>query len=379
VIRYLKIAWTVRPPPPGLPGFARFWITLQIIQKVLLTPFWGLLWLVDELLYGRVLNATPVVDPLFVVSAARSGSTQIALYLEDDPNLAAPNLLQCMFPYLWLWRLVPRTLGRLLTADQVRQKIRSMMPPELLERHEGDPFRTDTFDGSFYSFHLNALAFRLGPGAVVDEFNFGRFAPHNRRLWEEDFVTLVDRVARKTLVHAEAGSSGGTHGRAPRRFLLKGHFLCGASALERRYPDARFLTVIRDPAARLRSGINYMRVNPTGPVLGPIPWEWLASALERTETDYCIAEQAWFTRRSGTRRCVIRFSEFVQDLEKAMTQVYRTCCDTAELPPHVPRSHAPRERTNYTVNRTLAQLGIDEARLRARLASYVAWCQGDNQ
>ena len=38
VVRYLKLTWTVRPPPPGLSPFARFWITLQIIQKVLLTP-----------------------------------------------------------------------------------------------------------------------------------------------------------------------------------------------------------------------------------------------------------------------------------------------------------------------------------------------------
>ena len=33
-----------------------------------------------------------------------------------------------------------------------------MMPPELLERHEGDPFTIDTFDGAFSSFNLNQYA-----------------------------------------------------------------------------------------------------------------------------------------------------------------------------------------------------------------------------
>jgi hypothetical protein len=118
-----------------------------------------------------------------------------------------------------------------------------------------------------------------------------------------------------------------------------------------------------------------MRVNPSHPALGPIPWEWLASALERTENDYCAVEQDWFTREDGARRCVIRFSEFVHDLPAAMTEVYRVCCDLDQLPPHIPVEHAPRERKNYTVNRTLEELGIDETELRSRLASYIAWCQ----
>ncbi len=373
VRRYLQLTWTVHPPDPGLPIFSRCWLTLSIVQKVLLTPMLGLTWLVDELLYGHALDATPVVAPLFIVSAARSGSTQIGLYLEQDPSFAAPNILQCMFPYMWLWRLAPRTLGRFFTPDKVRTIIRANMPPELLERHEGDPFSMDTFDGAFYSFHFNHMAFQLGPEVTVEDFGFGKFAPHDRRLWEEDFVTLVDRVARKTLLQAGPAPDG-----SPQRFLLKGHFLCGADALERQYPDAHFLTVIREPAPRLRSAINYMRVNPADPVLGPIPWPCLASALERTEVEYCEVEQAWFTRTSGARRCVIRFAEFVHDLPSAMHKVYQCCCDTETLPPHVPTRHAPRERKHYSVNRSLADLGIDEATLHARLASYVAWCREDS-
>jgi hypothetical protein len=342
-----------------------------IIQKALLTPVMGLAWLLDELLYGRALDATPVVAPLLEISAGRSGSTQIARYLEQDPHLVAPNILQCMVPYLWLWRLAPHIAGRLITKNQVRAKIRAMMPPELLERHESDPFKMDTFDGSFFSFHLNHLALQLGPEVSTEELNFGRFAGHNRRLVEEDFVALLDRVGRKTLLHAGPGPDG-----APRRFFVKGHFLCAADALARRYPDARFLTVIREPASRLRSAINYLRVNPADPVLGPVPWTWLSASLARTEVEYCELEQAWFTRDAGSRRCVVRFSAFVRDLETAMRHVYRTCLDAEALPPHIPADHPPRERTHYTVNRTLAELGIDAAALRARLASYVAWCEG---
>ena len=42
----------------------------------------------------------PVIEPRFVISAGRGGSTQITRYLEEDPKLVASNILQCMFPYL---------------------------------------------------------------------------------------------------------------------------------------------------------------------------------------------------------------------------------------------------------------------------------------
>ena len=190
VRRYLKQTWTVSPENPALPGFARLWITLSIIQKVILIPVPGLAWFLDELLYGSVLNSVSIKEPLFVISAARSGSTQITRYLEDDPRLAAPNILQTMFPYLWLWKLVPKTLGRLLSKDRVRDLFQRVMPPELWERHESDPFRADTFDGSFYSFHLNRFSLSLGPEIARQDFNFAFIAPHDQHLKEVEFIKL---------------------------------------------------------------------------------------------------------------------------------------------------------------------------------------------
>ena len=142
-----------------------------------------------------------------------------------------------------------------------------------MERHEGDPLQADTFDGSFLSFHLFHLAQFLGPCIIEEEFSFARFAPHNRDLWEIDFVYLVDRVGRKMLLHhGELIGNAGSH----KQFLLKGHFLCACPLLVQHYPKATFLTVICDPSAWIRSGVNFLRVNPPDPMLGPVPWSWLA-------------------------------------------------------------------------------------------------------
>jgi hypothetical protein len=372
ILRYLGLAWTADPPAPGLGVRSRVWITLLVMQQGLLIPVKGLAWLLDEILYGRALDSTPMVAPLIEISAGRSGSTQIARYLEADPGLVAPSLLQCLFPYLWLWRLVPHTLGRFVTKESVQRKIESILPPELLERHESDVFKSDTFDSALYTAHLNHLSLALGPEVAVDDFGFASIATHNRRLWEEVFPALFDRIARKTLLSAAAGAEcpGG------RRYFVKGHFLCAAPVLARRYPDASFLTVIRDPASRLQSAINYLRVNPSDPVLGPVPWAWLGETLLRTEVEYNEVEQDWFTRADGPRRCVIRFSDFVRDLEGTMRQVHRDCLDSDAVPDHVPKNHPPRERRHYTVNRSLAEIGIDEAELNSRLSRFLEWCGG---
>lgn len=372
VWRYLRLIWTVRPPAPGLSLGARVWLTLSVVRKVVVTPVWGLAWNLDWLLYGERLRATAVVAPLLEVSAARSGSTQLARYLEDDPGLVAPTVLQALFPYLWLWRLVPRTLGRFITAEQARHRIESRFPPEFRERHEGDPFRTDTFEGALYIGHCNHLSPFLGPAVMVEDFGFGTITAHNQALWEVDFVEYLDGVARKVLLHAGVGPEG-----RPRRVFAKGHFLAATDALARRYPDARFLTVIREPGPRLRSAINFLRVNPVDPVLPAVPWAWMGEALCRTEVAYCETEQRWFSRRDdGVRRCVVRFSDYVRDLEGTMARIYRECLDCPTLPAHVPREHTPRRRTSYTIDRTLAQVGIDEAALDRRLAAYRAWCRG---
>ncbi|MGB1249471.1 MAG: sulfotransferase [Candidatus Promineifilaceae bacterium] len=373
VQRYLRLTWTVQPPAPGLSGQARIWLTLSILRKWLATPINGVAWLLDELLYGRALNATDIVAPLFVISGGRSGSTQITRYLEADPSLTAPSLLQCMFPYLWAWKLAPVTLGRFFSAQTVRAKIESMLPPELLERHESDPFKADTFDVVLFSAHLNMLGLYLGPEVSAKEFNFATFAAEDRTRLEQSFVQFVDRIGRKQHLFI-----GDTPTNKPRRLFIKGHFLNGADALAQRYPDATFLTLIRDPAKRLQSSINFIRVNPTDPVIGPPPWAWISASLLQSESEYCRLEQAWYTEenttgRSSNQRHVVRFADFVNDLEGTMQQVYRVCLDQDELPPHVPRTHPPRERKNYSINYSLAELGVDSDALRTDLAAYINW------
>jgi hypothetical protein len=370
ILRYLRYTFTAQPPPPGLPAARRAWILLLVLRKLAALPFWGLAWQLDELLYGRRLDAVELRAPLLEISAARSGSTQLARYLEDDPEIRAPAMLQFVFPYLWLWRLAPRTIGRFFTAARLRQQMEARLPREFLERHEADPLRTDTFELALFTPHLNFLSLSFGPEIAAQEMGFVG-SPQNRQLWEGIFVDLLERLGRKTLLYAGRLPDG----RWP-RLMVKGHFLAAAPALELRFPDARFLTVLREPAPRLQSTLNFLRARPSDDVLGPTPWSWLAELLVRTEVPYCEREQDWYTQ-TGAARCVIRFQDYVRDLEGTLRKIYRECLDAEALPPHVPRVHAPRVRHGYLLDRSLEQVGIDVPALNAQLEAYIAWCRDE--
>ncbi|CAB9525921.1 expressed unknown protein [Seminavis robusta] len=201
--RYLHYTWTADlENDPPYPTGARIWLTLCIVEKCFMSRLVGLAWLLDQVLYGKQLQQMDVHNPFFVISGGRSGSTQLTRYLEQDADsFVAPSILMCMFPYLWLWRLVPKTIGRFVTPDQVREFLCQMVPKESLERHEMDPFQADTFDGAFLSHHLNAMSLNLGTTVGTMEFNLAEFAPHNRSLVEQDYVAFIDGIARKTLLH----------------------------------------------------------------------------------------------------------------------------------------------------------------------------------
>lgn len=368
--RLLGALVTAPVPAPGLSPGARAALILETLRRLAVAPVFGLGWMADPILYGRRLRAIRVEAPLFELSASRSGSTQLARYVEEDPRVVAPSALQFGFPYLWLWRLAAGPLGGLVSRAWVERTLAASFPPEWLERHELDPFRTDTFEVPvLMRYQWSDLFCTLGPDAMRDELWPGRLpeTPGARAVWEEDFLDFLDGIARKTLLFAAPGPDG-----SPRRLMIKGHFLAVAEALERRYPDGRFLTVLREPEKRLQSVINFHRCHGTDAAFGPYPWAWVVARALEAEPDYDETERLFFCREARSSRTAVRFDAYVRDLEGTLRAVYR---DWLDLPPPaaLPSVHAERRRTQYRVDRSLEQLGVDLEALRRRMEPYERW------
>jgi hypothetical protein len=90
-----------------------------------------------------------------------------------------------------------------------------------------------------------------------------------------------------------------------------------------------------------------------------------------SELRYNEMEKAWIST-SKASICAVRFEDYVQDLPGTMRRIYRACLDR-EPPPQVPVAHTKRKRTGYSIDRSLSQLGVDEAALDGRAADYERW------
>ena len=53
------------------------------------------------------------------------------LNLEDNPQIVSHPFLLQSFPYIWLWKLLPKLLGRWMSEDKVYKMVADAIRPIL--------------------------------------------------------------------------------------------------------------------------------------------------------------------------------------------------------------------------------------------------------
>lgn len=346
----------------------RIRLVLSMLVYLSVCPLFAFAWYADDVLF-RGYRRVSITRPLFLITASRSGSTQLSQYLEDHPQVVSHPLLMQAFPYLWLWKLASTLLGRWVTQDRVLKIFTDATRSEFLERKELHPFKPETYEVIFSGSQLVNHCLAMGPQMFAEGYGWGRTTPENRHFWEEDLVDNIDAVGKKLLYFAGPNADG-----TPKTLFIKGHFLGSASVLEAKYPDAHFLTVLRHPSARIRSILNFFRVAPEVCGNGAVPWPWLAHYGQAVEVPYCLYEQEWYGARTD-RVTVLRFRDYVADLEQTLQTLYRRCLPHLDPEGFLPTAHAPRKRTGYSVDRSYAQMNVDEAALLEPLQAYIDWVE----
>ena len=84
-------------PEEGIPFTNRILIFIIIFDNLVKSPIKGVGWFLDEIFYSSY-HKCEIKEPLFILSAMRSGSTQFARYLEDDDEekFIAPMMMEAM-------------------------------------------------------------------------------------------------------------------------------------------------------------------------------------------------------------------------------------------------------------------------------------------
>ena len=102
LLRYLTAVFTEGTPEDNIPFTNRVIIFVLLLNVVVKIPVNGVCWFVDELLYPAYHKAD-IKELVFFITAPRSGSTQLAQYLEDDKdNFISPTVGEAILPALYL-------------------------------------------------------------------------------------------------------------------------------------------------------------------------------------------------------------------------------------------------------------------------------------
>jgi len=277
---------------------------------------WAVCWYIDELLgLCGGWKSAEIIDPVFLISNARTGSTELGVKMYEVGNhLLAPCSLQVVMPYIWVWKIARAVCcldrGKLVANMHEHMERNS---PEFFKRHKGHPFKPDTFEVLVC---MTTMA--LGPMNMMVGANAPPYGvyPETEEDDVEHFCRFVDSIFKKVLHF---------NGRPQqRRPYIKGHFIHAAPRLYQKYPSAVFATVVRPIDKMFQSQANFLHVQPFNKAMAVScpPWPWVRNIFLKYNIDYCQREMDFYLEDvPDSKRIVIQFEDYVKDLPGSIRKI----------------------------------------------------------
>ena len=380
--KYFTATFTEGKPEEGIPFTNRILIFIIIFDYLVKSPIKGVGWFLDEILYPSY-HMCEIKDPLFFMSAMRSGSTQFTRYLEDDEkNFIAPMMIEAIFPYIWAWKLIAPILKKIGLKNYFDGPL-PIFGEEMKKRHISNYFLTDTWELALGIGHMLPLSVALGASFSKWGYMFSAMKdqPVDREFCCKTFIELNDCMMKKVMYH---------RGSPKQQMFIKTHLLIIARELEQRYDGAKFLAIVRDPIERLRSSVNFAKVGSAdGPMkvaydVFPNTWRVVREWIMESQSCYCEEEMIFYhqSEENCKNKLAISFDTYVKNLAGTLQRVYSflNIPVSAELLSKATElQNSSHDRTKRKVaydpkyNRSFSSLGIDEENLKEFLSDYINW------
>ena len=236
ILRYFTAVFTEGTPEDNIPFTNRVMIFVFLLNAVVKIPVNGVCWFVDELLYPAY-HKVDIKEPVFFITAPRTGSTQLCQYLEEDKeNFIVPTVGEGLFPYIWFWKLFLPIFTRFGISQQHIEKLNTF-GVEAQKHHEFYFTKAGSWDGLVNAaWHINLFCWCLGSSFFSwGSSNAKLEGPIDEKL-HNSFLLFTNDVMKKVMY---------LRGSPKQRMLLKGHFLLAAEVLKQKYPKAKFFGVVR--------------------------------------------------------------------------------------------------------------------------------------
>jgi len=377
--RYFVAVFTEGKSEENILFSNRVLIFLVLLSTLIKIPINGTFWFLDELLYPAY-HKVDIREPVFLITAARSGSTQLANYLEnDEDNFIAPMSGEGLFPFIWIWKFVVPLLKR-FSMNKHHAISSKFFGSEVRKRHNFSLISTDTWEVIAGTWHFSYLSWHMGFDFMKWGFLFAPLTEPTDDQFAKKFREFTDSIMKKVMYH---------RGRPSQRMFVKGHFLIAANHLQQRYSKAKFFTIVREPLDRFQSLINFMMtVSSYGPpkktyLLSRVTWKVICKFVIHTQILYCEQELLFYDQ-SKDNKLAIPFTMYVNKLSDTLQMVYNFC--NIQMPTPVMSNAIIAQTTTHDrtsrkasydpkFNRSLSSLGIDEGKLKEHLTKYIQWIE----
>ena len=378
IFTYFKATFTEGKSEDNIPFTNRVIIFVSILNVVVKIPVNGVCWFLDELLYPDY-HKVDIKNPVFFLTAPRSGSIQLSQYLEyDKENFIIPTTAEVSIPYIWYWKLFIPTLAK-FGIQQPHSDIISTFGIEVKKRGTLDFGKAGPWDGLVGMWHMKTFCYYLGSSFLKWGYSYAKLEdPMDEKIYDS-LLSFTSHVVRKVIY---------LRGKPKQCMLLKVHFLRAAETLKQQYPKAKFFTVVRQPLDRFQSFINFLKVlvaadGPHNKEWGLFPptWKIIRDYVISTQIPYCKQEMSFY-KDDQENRLVIPFTMYVNNLNATLRHIYSFC--NIPIPDHVVSKAIKLQITSHdrsklrasydpNFNRSLTSLGVDEEKVKEHLTEYIEW------
>lgn len=265
-------------------------------------------------------RAVEVRAPVFVVAPPRSGTTLLYSLLAADPQMFAPRLYETLLPSLALLRtaeaiggFAKRYRGGRLAEGFSRWEEGRFAESDPIHRVRHRELEEDTL---LFDRHL------MCPSSL-------RFFPRGEELVELTALDDQPPAARVAVMEAYHRALQRLLHRAPgRTYLAKNVHSAGRiGSLWERFPDARFIHIVRQPYEVIPSAVRLFRVsNYLGLPPGQRPEMPIEHPMWRMHAELVIETYQrllrWERRIPSSQWITLRFSDLVADPMGTVGRVY---------------------------------------------------------
>lgn len=285
-----------------------------LLKYAILTPFWSLLWFLDNLLYPQ--HKQIEIRPVFIVGQPRSGTTFLHRTLAaDTENFLAIRHIEWRYPFIIVQKILSNSgLARKIAEQNYWSKTAAgevaarMHPNKLSDWEEDGIFYEECFLHHFFVFLRFPYPDLL---AYLDEF------PTLPESVQDKIVKTHNQVIQK-IMYLRGGSETyylskevTSHSKFPK--MLK------------RYPDAKFIFSLRPSTDFMSSLVSLVRFS-TNSKVGVDPMEipsWEAVFVARMQKDAELLVQLCQDKIASDKQVRVVFRQFTKDPGPAIESLYK--------------------------------------------------------